>query len=177
METNTHTWISSIFNVYTIIAFIIIVVVGIFLGFKKKITVFRDYNDLGLVFLLGISPIIPMLLFLFVASNQKEIAVAFIIIVETALFIWIVVRTYQDNKNIFSTLIALITKIPLSILFILNLLSFVAPTGKNWEKRAAKRYSSFAFVLLLAPIILALVKNKEGIFNLDKTLSHRGIGV
>lgn len=177
MEATANTWLNSIFNVYTLIALIVIIVVGIFLGFKQKITVFRDYNDLGLVFLLGLSSFIFFYIFSLLPEDQKNVGIAFILIVELLLFLWIVVRTYQDNQNIFYTLLALITKIPLSILFIFNFLSFVAPNGKTMGKRADVRYSSFAFLLLLTPIILGLVKNKEGLLNLDRTLSHRGIGV
>ena len=177
MEANANVWTNSIFNVYGLIAFIVIIIIGTCLGVKQKITVFRDYNDLGLVFLTGFSPIVLIYLFSLISADQKKIALTFIVIVEILLFVWVVIRTYQDNRNILFTLIALITKIPLSILFILNLLSFVAPKGKTAAKRASVRYSSLVFLLLLTPLVLALVKNKEGIFNLDRTLSSRGIRV
>lgn len=57
MDAGTHTWTEYVFNVYTLIGWLLIVVTGAVLGYKEKITVFRNYNDLGLVFLLGIWPI------------------------------------------------------------------------------------------------------------------------
>lgn len=174
MEANAHVWTDYIFNVYSLIVLIIIIVAGIFLGFKKKITVFRDYNDLGLVFLSILLPYILMYLLSIFFTDHMSIAYTFVIIVGLILFVWIVVRTYQDNNNILFMLIALITKTSLCFLFIFNLLSFVSPEGKNADKRRSVRYALLAFLLLLTPLILALVKNKEGIFNPDRTLSHDG---
>lgn len=177
METNTLEWTDWIFNVYTLISWIIIVVIGTLMGFKQKIVVFRDYNDLGLVFLLGLVPIVLMYIFTNYPVGNQNIVVIFISIVEAAILLWIIIRTVKDNKNPISVIIALITKISLSVLFIINLLDFVTPSGKTAAKRASSRRSGFAFLLILTPIIFALVKNKIGFFNPERTLSSRGISV
>lgn len=174
MEENAHAWSGYIFNVYSLIVLIIIVIAGIFLGFKKKITVFRDYNDLGLVFLIVMTPYILMYLLSFFFADRISIAYTFVVVVGLILFVWIAIRTYQDNNNILFALIALTTKISLSILFIINLFCFVSPEEKTAEKRRSVRYALLAFLLLLTPLILALVKNKEGIFNPNRTLPLQG---
>ena len=103
MEIDFQSWTGWIFNIYTLIAWIVIVVLGVILGIKKKITIFRDYNDLGLVFLMGLVPIVLIYLFSLVGENQKHIGTIFIIAIETALFIWIIIRTLQDNRNPITT--------------------------------------------------------------------------
>jgi hypothetical protein len=175
MAENANVLIDSIFNIYSLVIFIVITIIGIFLGFKQKITIFRDFNDLGLVFLIELLPIVLMYLSSLIAANQNKIVITSIIIVEIILFMWIIARTYQDNNNILSTLIALITKTSLSILFILNLMSFSNPTEKTEEKRASVGRFLLALLLLLSSLLIVLVKNKEGIFNLYRTLSRNEI--
>ena len=70
MESSVHAWPDWIFNVYTLIAWIIVVVLGVIMGIKEKIVVFRDYNDLGLVFLLGLVPIVLMYIFSLTAEKS-----------------------------------------------------------------------------------------------------------
>ncbi len=177
MEANVYVWTDWIFNIYTLIAWVVFVVIGVVMGFKQKITVFRDYNDLGLVFLLGLVPIILMYVFSFASKDNHKIGFIFIAIVESVLFLWIVIRTIQDNQNPLGILFALVTKISLSVLFIINLLNFVTPSGKTGSNRASSRRTGFAFLLVLSPIVFALVRNKEGIFNPERTLASRGIRV
>lgn len=177
MEIDFQSWAPWIFNIYTLIAWILIVILGVVLGIKQKITVFRNYNDLGLVFLMGLAPIVLIYLFSFVQTDQQDIGKIFIIAIEAVLFLWILIRTLQDNRNPVKTVIALISKLSLSILFIINFLNFIAPEGKTMAKRASVRHVALAFLLVLAPLVFALVKNKEGIFNPQRALRYRGIGV
>jgi len=175
MEANVHAWTDWIFNIYTLIAWIVFVVIGVVMGFKQKIIVFRDYNDLGLAFLLGLVPVILLSIFQFVAQDNQKVGFVFIVVVESGLFLWVVLRTFQDNQNPIGVLFALVTKITLSVLFIINLLNFVTPSGKTSSERASSRRTGFAFLLVLSPIVFSLVKNKEGIFNPERTLAGRGI--
>lgn len=177
MEANSHQWADWIFNAYTLIGWLLIVITGVVLGFKQKITVFRDYNDLGLVFLIALSPVVLFYLFSIIGGEQQRVLGWFIIIVETVLFLWIVIRTFKDNPNVLGALVALITKISLSILFIFSFLNFVAPQGKTAAQRAKSRYSALAILLIVAPVVFKLVKNKKGFFNPERTLASRGIGV
>lgn len=170
-------WADWIFNVYTLIGWLLIVITGVVLGFKQRITVFRDYNDLGLIFLIALSPVVLFYLFSIIAGEQQRVWGWFIIIVETVLFLWIVIRTFKDNSNFLGALVALITKFSLSILFIFSFLSFVAPQGKTAAQRAKSRYNALAIMVIVAPLVFKLVKNKEGFFNPERTLASRGIGV
>jgi hypothetical protein len=126
---------------------------------------------------MGLFPIVLIYVFSLVKENQKHIGILFIIAIEAALVIWILIRTLQDNRNPIKTVIALISKLSLSVLFIINFLNFVAPEGKTMAKRASKRHIALAFFVVLAPLVFALVKNKEGLFNPQKSLRYRGIGM
>ena len=125
MEIDFQSWTDWAFNIYTLIAWVLIVILGVILGVKQKITIFRDFNDLGLVFLMGLAPIVLFYLFSLAGENQKHIGTIFIIIMEAALFLWILIRTLQDNRNPIKTVIALISKLSLSVLFIPNLSDFI----------------------------------------------------
>lgn len=177
VEVSSYTWTDWIFNIYTLIAWIVIVVIGVIMGFKQKITIFRDYNDFGLVFLLGMVPVVLMYLFQLVANDNQKVGLIFIVSVEAILFLWIIIRTFQDNHNPLNFFVALVTKITCSVLFIINLLDFVTPSGKTSSYRASSRRKGFAFLLILTPIVFSLVKNKKGLFNPERTLSSRGIRI
>lgn len=177
MDSNPLTWTDWTFNIYTLITWMAVIVIGIILGFKQKITVFRNYNDLCLVFLLGLVPVILMYAFFHIPQGQQEMGGKVILLIESAIFLLILFRTFQDNRNPFFMVIALITKITLSVLFIINLIDFVTPSGKNGLERTSGRRKGFVFLLALTPIVFALVKTKEGIFNPERTLASRGIRI
>ena len=157
MEITINQLTAWILNVYTLIAWLLIVITGTVLGFKQRITVFRNYNDLGLAFLMGLSPIVLTYLFSYLASDQKTIGVWFIIIIEAFLITWTVGRTLKDNPNPLLAFLAFITKISLSVLFIVNFLDFLAPKGKTMSGRASVRHKGLAFLLLIGPLVFALI--------------------
>ena len=177
MESGTQAWTEWVFNIYTAIGWLLIIIIGAVLGWKEKITVFRDYNDLALVFLMALAPMPLMYLFGLVGKDHQQLARWFLIIFEAVLFIWIVIRTFKDNANPLSALVALITKISLSVLFVIHFIEFVTPSGKTGSQRAQSRRTAFAILLIVAPLVFALVKNKTGIFNPKRTLASRGLSV
>jgi hypothetical protein len=168
---------SDAYLVYSVIAWLIIVIIGVILGIKQKLVVFRNYNDLGLVFLIPLS-IIAMVYFLpYLPKDHNNIGLLFGFIVESILIIYVIIRTIRDNHNPFLCLIAIITKISLSVLFIINFLDFVAAQGKTMSERATVRHKALVVFLIVAPLVFALVKTKEGIFNPQRTMAYRGLGV
>ena len=151
-------------NSLIIIVVLLPLIIGIILGWQEKNVVFRDYDDLFIVFLaMGL----PVPLFFLYSSVNSQIMLAFCILIELALIFWIVYRTYQDNQgNLIYTFLALYTKIPLSILFLFQLLSLL----DNIFKPASRQDKGFSFIslLVLTPLILKLVRNKTGIIKLGK---------
>ena len=141
-----------------LIGWLAIVVLGAILGVKQRITVFRNYNDLGLAFLVTLSPVALFYIFSFVTGGLDTLATYVIIGIEALLLGWIVIRTFQDNDSLVLALVAFVTKISLSFLFIINFLNFVAPKGETMAKRASVRHIALTFLLIVTPIVFTLVK-------------------
>lgn len=95
--TNTHTWTKYVFSIYTLIGWLLIIITGSVLRCMKKIAVFRDYDDLALVFLMTLAPL--PLLYLLIAKDHQQLAAWLVITLEAALFLLIVIRTFKNNSN------------------------------------------------------------------------------
>lgn len=128
---------------------------GIILGFTKTITVYRDFADLTKVFILVLAPI--GLFYILGDKIDNRILRNIFIGIEGLLLLWIIVTTFIDNRNIFKTLLALITKIPLGVIFAIYLVNLISPSGKN---RRQSRGIAGIVMLFLAPILYGLVRNK-----------------
>jgi len=151
---------------YAIIAFAGVILLGVVLGFKQTITVFRDYNDLAIVFFSGV-----LLFWTIVISSSKNslsdmhLMLGVMLIASVALMIYLIFRTFVDNQySIWKTPIALITKLTLSTLFLFNLMSLLSPSGKTQSQRARNKANAVIWLMMLTPVIYGLVKNKTGIF-------------
>ena len=68
-----------------LIGWLAIVVLGAILGVKQRITVFRNYNDLGLAFLVTLSPVALFYIFSFVTGGLDTLATYVIIGIEALL--------------------------------------------------------------------------------------------
>jgi len=158
---------------YIVTAWLVVVVLGILLGITEKLIVFRDFNDLFLVFLTCIGIVATLYLLTTTKQGEPPILVGTVFGLTVAVLLWIVGRTISDNRNLLLFPIALITKLTLSVFFLVVFIDFVTPTGKTMAKRASKRHVSFIGLLLLAPLIFALVRNKEGIFNPMQSLGGK----
>ena len=156
---------------YVFAAIIIVAIIGIILGLTKKITVFRDFNDLALVFFLIASPFFLVQIFRFFSDETvRKILLYFFVALEVLIFLTIVFRTFQDNSNPVFSMIALLIKIPLSVLFIINVLDFINPPSKSPQSNNVRR-RALTWLLFLTPLIIALVRDKKGIFNPDKLIA------
>ncbi len=156
---------------YVLISLISTVLVGATLGANNKIIVFRNYNDLAITFAAGLFAVISI--FTKLGTEGESILYAFFALLSALTFLWLILRTIKDNHNPIWMVVALITKVTLSILFIVNLIDFVTPSGKTARDRASSRRFSFISLLLIAPITFALVKEKTGIFSPRAILGNR----
>lgn len=146
-------------------AFFIVIIIGIFMGAgeNRSIIVFRDYDDLGLTFLIPASFVLIYYLFAQMGGNPQVGAivgagVAFL------LFLRLLVNTFVDNsRNVFKTLLALIVKMPLAIIWIFNLLQLLNPQGTGTRRRQ-NRGQALIILTLLTPILGMLVADKSGSF-------------
>ena len=156
---------------YVLAAILIVAIIGIILGLTKKITVFRDFNDLALVFVFISSPVFLVQILRFFSDEMViKILVYFFVALEVLILLTIVFRTFQDNSNPVFSIIALLIKIPLSFLFITNFLDFIIPPSKS-SQNIKVRKRALNWLLFLTPLIIALVRDKKGIFNPDKLIA------
>ncbi len=125
-------YLRTIPNEYYIYSISGILLLGIILGFTKTITVYRDFSDLTKVFMLVLAPI--GLFSILGDKIDNRILRNILIGIEGLLLLWIIVTTFIDNKNIFKTLLALITKIPLGVIFAIYLVNLISPSGKTEDK-------------------------------------------
>ncbi len=185
METMSQTWSDNVL-MYAIGVWALVVVLGVVLGVKEKITVFRNYNDLAIVFILGyIGPVaLPYLIGSLVGlvieikpEYQKTTLYALMAAIEIPIIFWFIIRAYKDNNSVWKTALALVTKTTLAVLFLLNLWSFVSPAGETAAKRAKVRRSALAWLLMLTPLIYALVRDHEGFFDPGRALRKKGYQV
>jgi TctA family transporter len=143
-----------------------ILLLGIILGFTKTIVVYRDFADLTKVFMLVLTPI--GLFILLGDKVQNDIVKNVLIFVESGLLFWILITTYLDNRNIFKTLLAFITKIPLGVIFAIYLINIISPGGKTRTQRRQSRGISGIVLLFLGPILFGLVRNRVWNYKKEK---------
>ncbi len=158
-----------------------VVIFGIVMGWgeNRKIVVFSNYNDLGLTFLIPASFLLIYLLFVNFFGGKPQYAIALGSVVSGGLLILLSINTLKDNGNDpLKALLALITKLPLAIIWILNLFTLLNPGGKNARQRAQSRGIALVILTILTPIIAMLVVDKNGsAFNPKNWLKgRRGVG-
>ena len=122
---------------YILIGWAALVLLGAILGWNQKIVVFRNYNDLGMVFASGVSLYAAIIIAITFASESKSMQALslFLIVIAVFLLIYLIARTFIDNKSLFLGSLALVTKITLSGLFLFNLISLLSPSGKTQRQR------------------------------------------
>lgn len=143
----------------------IIVITGIVLGWgdNRKIIVFRDYNDLGLTFLVPTSFVLIYLIFVNMLGGNPIYAQILGGITSSYLMILVFINTYNDNqRNIGCTFLSLATKMPLTIIWLINLFTLLNPSGKTARQRAQSRGIALIILTILTPIIAQLVVDRSG---------------
>lgn len=168
----------NIYNILLLVAFSIIII-GIFLGAGKKrtIVVFQDYDDLGLTFLIPTS-FFGIIFIFHMFGGMPTYSVPLATIVALILFCIMVKNSYVDNgRIIWKVMLALVTKLPLAFLWVLNLISLIKPTGQTAKQRRESRASSLLILAIITPIIGLLVVNKTGdLFNPKQWIKGKRVG-
>lgn len=144
------------FTEFAIATVVLTTIIGCTLGVKEKLVVFRNYDDLGLVFL----AVVPLFIGFITVSRWILIPS---VVASAAICIWLAFRTWQDNGSIWKVVIALPTKLALSILFIAFVWDLLAPNGKTQTDRARQRGVAAAILAVLTPVVYCLVKEKTGV--------------
>ena len=109
-----------------------VLILGIILGFTNAITVYRDYSDLTKVIMLVLAPI--GLFSILGDKVESKMVNNILLVIEVILMLWILITTYYDNRNIFKTILAFISKIPLGVIFAIYLVNIISPSGNSMGK-------------------------------------------
>jgi hypothetical protein len=149
---------------YLIGIWIAIAIIGAIMGYNEAMVVFRDFNDLGLVFLTVVVPI------LFACFQHQVFGIVFLAS-EICLLCSLLIRTIHDNQDPLLALLALLTKIPLSILFVVNVITLLSSQGKTQMERTKAGISTLSWLSLVTRIIYGLVQRKDGLFSPQGVLS------
>ena len=162
-----------------LIAYFVMMIVTMFKGYgeNRTIVIFRDYNDLGLTFLIPVSFALIYILFTSLGGNPKWGGIL-ATIVALILFLILIRNSYIDNdRSLLYASTAILTKMPLGIIWIVNLISILNPSGKTATERRKDRGSALVILALLTPIITMLVVEKKGsFFNPRDWVKGRRIG-
>lgn len=150
-----HAWI------YIVIALVLLYALGVWLGAKGQMVVYRNYYDVILVAGLYILPVLMTPAFILLGGGKEAVneitAGLFIVllVLEGLLLVFILVRTVRDNFNPLKAVLALYVKIPTALFFSFNLYeSFAAKSGSSRRK-------SIFWTLFMVPVIHALVQDKK----------------
>ena len=157
----------------------IIVVFGIVKGWGdgRSIIIFQDYDDLGLTFLVPASGMLIMFIFLWAGGNQT-VGMLLGCVVSGALLIRLAISTYHINgQNSGKALLAILTKLPLAVVWVLNMIQILNPSGRTSAQRRSNRGQAMVILMILTPIIGALIVDKQGsYFNPSQWLRNRRVG-
>lgn len=119
-----------------LLGYFIIMIITMFKGAgeKRSVVVFRDYNDLGLTFLVPASALLIIVLFLSFGGNP-QFGMILAMIVALVLFGMLVKNSYEDNDgSVIYTIMAIMTKMSLGILWLLSFFTMLNPSGKTAKK-------------------------------------------
>lgn len=141
------------------IAWLTLVICGIVAGWNQKIVVFRNYDDLAMMFFMLAVPLLTV----WMGRYGGIFAIVFFI----SLLLWASIRTWRDQspRSIWAFALALITKLSLGILFVNSLWTVISPGGKTQLARARARASALGMLAILTPIVMRLVRDHEGIWS------------
>lgn len=138
----------------------VIVVLGVVLGIRGSVTVFRNYSDLALVALLAFTVFITFFV-IGEGKAQGDSATGFLLIVILFLFLWVFFRTLRDNPSLFQFPLALVTKLTLCLLVVPALFQLLVRPGSTARERRENTQNALLWVLLFVPLIYALTRDKS----------------
>lgn len=138
---------------------------GTILGATGRIVVFRDFRDLVVTFSGMAGWAVGSYFLIHIAGdrnqNEQTLAIGAIAVALLLLIGLIIRRSYQDNGAVLSTVLAVLTKLPYAIFVPLLAIQAIAPTGKTAATRASSRASALLILTILAPVLIALTRDKS----------------
>ena len=180
-ESSADTGYSSAYQGYQIflVLYFILMIYTVWRGAgeNRTLIIFKDYNDLGLTFMIPAVAILIYIVFTAVGGDPR-LAVALSAVLSIILFVILVRNTYIINERKLSrTILSLLTKIPLSLIWIISFVTMLKPSGATAAERRSSRGTAMIVLFFLTPIIGLVVAEKEGsLFNPKSWIRGRRVG-
>lgn len=138
-----------------------VVILGCVQGLRRKIVVFSSFQDLYLTF--GGATVCIVLPMLFGDSaGTATLTGAVMVVLVGAVLAAIAWATWRANRGVFGFLLALATKLSVSLLLVLKVFELVSPSGRTADDRRQARVGSLLTTLLLVPLVFGLVAKRGG---------------
>lgn len=138
-----------------LVVFSVIILLGSMLGFTHHLTVYRDFNDLTVMFIGCALAFLGGFLTLVVGPIG-----AVLLVISAILLLVSLIKSFQDNYLLLLP-IAFVTKIALSFLFLHWLYGAIQPEGDTRARKASNRNMYLIFLAMLTPLVVGLVKNRD----------------
>lgn len=145
-----------------IVAMIALVIFMVAMGFTRHIVFYQNYNDLGvsagtiaLPTFIGFGPGLML---------PPKVTLWTCLAVFVLMLIIMIVKTFMaNNKSLIKTIFLIPAKLTMSFLFVFYL--YDALTNKKRSGRGEAMFN----VIVLTPLMLALVKERTGLFRLSRS--------
>lgn len=142
-----------------ILGWLSMVSMGIVLGLRERVVVFRDPADYGWVLAVA-----AFLLGALVFSNTR-LPLLFCLGSAGVALLVLTLRTWGDNSSPWRFAIALVTKLTLAVFLIGALKDVLDPTGASARERERKRQSGMLWLVVLVPLVWRLTRDKPSFEN------------
>jgi hypothetical protein len=157
-----------------IAAYVALILITVILGVNRQLVVYHDYTDAALCVALAYLPLVVTFLSIWVPGlglATKDVdgwhltPTGWVIAAGEAFIVGkIAITTWADNRSLWRFVMALITKLPLGIIWGLAVIQSIAPMGKTQAQRARNRQSALATLFILTPLMIRLVRHQRGVF-------------
>lgn len=134
---------------------------GIAAGASGRIVVFPDLGDLLTTFAIVVSAFFVIVLL--DGSDPDGVRGHMMKAAVVLAFGALCYRSYQQNRSIPATALAVATKIPFALAAPLLVLQVAAPSGSTASDRARNRASALLLLTVLAPLLYLVVRDKNGV--------------
>ena len=145
-----------------LIAYGAVLLVGIVQGCRDRIVVFADLQDLLVTFSILGAAAVALFLIVTELDTRPDLRDRLIRISIILPFVAVGYRALEQNGGIWRALLATLTKLPFAAAVPLLAIQLLAPTGKTASERASRRASALLLLTIVAPLMLALVRDKAG---------------
>jgi hypothetical protein len=146
----------------------LIILAGVFLALGKRATIYRSVGDAAFTFLVLVLLLVGLL------YVKTEILGPAALVVSAIGVVIIIISTFIDNKNPLYGIIAIVTKITLSFLFVVLMIGALFPGGNTLAEQRADRTQSLGLLSILTPLIYLLIRDRKPNEKLPSVPKHFG---